>query len=578
MLLKSIEIQNFRGINSLTIPLGKVTVLIGENNTGKSTVLAALQMVLSRGFASRRDGFFNDYDFHLRDERATPQTAEPISIVLHIAEEIENEWPNAEVQYLQEIVSPDPLTGLNHIWLKASGRFDVLSGGYITECSFLNADGTAKVCKSLQCHANLAKYLPVFFLSAIRDAANEFGRRGQFWSGFLKSIQMSDEDRERVEEALGEVNERVISANADLHTVVEQLGQAKDLVAISQDSPVVLEAVPTKVFDLTGRIQVSLKSNSGVKLPLSLHGEGTRSISVLMLFRAFVATLLKKEKTYAEEATPLLLLEEPEAHLHPSAVRSLGRFICETQHQIVLTSHSGDLIAKIPLESICRCYKVNGETKIGCVDVSQFSDVERRDIEYSLREDRGRYLFSRCWLLVEGETDFHIFKHLMEHLNLSEDDINVSILEFSQRQGKGEFFIKLAKMLGIEWFLVADKDASGDDYMQRANRHLPTGEDLSQRALQWTADIEEEFWNNGFDAYIDSLVKEPGRGQRLRGIAIDDVQARKRALIDGARAKRLNGKPGLAEKLVNEIVRRGNESIPSSVKAVIDRVVQLAKG
>ena len=55
MLLKDIKIRNFRGIDSLEIPLDKVTVLIGENNTGKSTILAALQMVLLRGFASRRD-------------------------------------------------------------------------------------------------------------------------------------------------------------------------------------------------------------------------------------------------------------------------------------------------------------------------------------------------------------------------------------------------------------------------------------------------------------------------------------------------------------------------------------------
>lgn len=576
MLLKSIEIRNFRGIDSLSIPLDKVTVLIGENNAGKSTILAALQMVLSRGFASRRDGYFNDYDFHLNNESATPQSAEPISIVLHMAEDSENEWPDSEVQDLQEIIFPDPQTGLNHVWLKASGRFDAQNGNFVTECSFLNADGSTRNCNNSVCHAKLTRHLPAFFLSAIRDSANEFGRRGQFWSGFLKTIQMSEEDREQVEEALGEVNERVISANADLHTVVEQLGQAKDLVAISQDSPVVLEAVPTKVFDLTGRIQVSLKSKSGVKLPLSLHGEGTRSISVLMLFKAFVATLLRKEKSYAKDATPLLLLEEPEAHLHPSAVRSLGKFVCETQHQIAMTSHSGDLIAKVPLGAICRCYKVMGQTKIGRVDVSKFTEVEKKAIEYSLREDRGRYLFSRCWLLVEGETDFHIFKQLMEHLNQSEDEINVSILEFSQRKGKGEFFIKLAKMLGIEWFLVADTDADGTGtrYIQMAEGHLAPNETLAQRTRQWAVDIEEEFWNNGFGGLIDSLVA----GSQRSRIALEsggNLQKEKRLKIKSAERR---GKPALAEEIVKEIGRRGESSIPASVKAVIDRVVQLAKG
>lgn len=574
MLLKDVRIRNFRGIDSLEIPLDKVTVLIGENNTGKSTILAALQMVLLRGFASRRDGCFTDYDFHLHDERSTPQSAEPISIELHIAEDTEKEWPDEVVQYLSEMISPDPLTGLNHILLKASGRFDASNGNYVTECAFLNPDHTEKNCKSLQCHSNLVRYLPIFFLSAIRDAANEFGRRGQFWSGFMKSIQMTEEDQRRVEEALKDVNERVIGANAGLHTVVEQLERAKGLVSIAEETPVVLEAVPTKAFDLTGRIQVSLKSKTGVKLPLSLHGEGTRSISVLMLFRAFVATLLKE--AYTKDSTPLLLLEEPEAHLHPSAIRSLGKFLCETPNQIVVTSHSGDLIAKVPLGSIRRCYKVDGVTKIGWIDVSRFSEEELTDIKFSLREDRGRYLFSRVWLLVEGDTELHVFKRLMEYLQFSEDDFNVSVLEYSQRKAKGEYFIKLAKMLGIEWFLVADTDekGTGTKYIQMANKYLLHEETLAQRTKQWAADIEEEFWNNGFDHFIDSLVEEPGRSQFLRGIG-DDVQKKKKALIKGA-AKQLT-KPTLAEKLVEEIQRRGDSSIPASIRSVIDRVVELAK-
>ncbi len=43
MNLTDIKVENFRGISSLHLPLDRLTVLIGENNTGKSTVLEAIR-------------------------------------------------------------------------------------------------------------------------------------------------------------------------------------------------------------------------------------------------------------------------------------------------------------------------------------------------------------------------------------------------------------------------------------------------------------------------------------------------------------------------------------------------------
>ena len=73
MKLVDVKIENFRGIRSLHLPLDQLTVLIGENNTGKSTVLEAIKLVLTRSFGFRRGGQFSEYDFHL--ENASASTA-----------------------------------------------------------------------------------------------------------------------------------------------------------------------------------------------------------------------------------------------------------------------------------------------------------------------------------------------------------------------------------------------------------------------------------------------------------------------------------------------------------------------
>jgi len=575
MRLVEVKIENFRGVRSLHLLLDGLTVLIGENNTGKSTVLEAIRLVLTRGFGMRRGGQFTEYDFHLKDATATPQTAEPISITLHFAEEQEGEWPDAVVQQMSEVIQLDMTAGLNHIWLQAKGSFQAESASFETKWAFLNSDGAELVLKNATPLNLISRFVPIFFLSALRDASQEFGQRGQFWSGFLKSIQLPDDQREKIEEMLQEVNTSVIGANAGLTEVTKKIADAGRLVPLDVTDPVALEAIPTRVFDIVGKIQVHLKSSQGAKLPLHCHGEGTQSLAVLMLFQAFAAANLAE--AYAPESIPILALEEPEAHLHPSAIRSLGSFLETMTGQILVSSHSGDLVSRVPVMALRRLYKHTGETKIGRVESGVFTDRELQAIDYSIRLARGHYLFSRCWLLVEGESDFHLMPLLFELIGHSQDQVSFSVLEVSQVIDKGEPLIKFAKALGIQWFLMVDGDDAGNDYVNRANNHLPTGENLADRARTLThADIEHEFWRNGYAGFIENMVTNTRKGQIATEAAGDDVKKTK--LLIKAAIKQAGGKPAFAQAMVNEVQQRGVGSIPQTIQDIIARVVQLAGG
>lgn len=575
MRLVEVKIENFRGIHSLHLPLDGLTVLIGENNAGKSTVLEAIRLVLTRGFGVRRGGQFTEYDFHLKDATATPQTAEPISITLHFAEEQEGEWPDAVVQQMSEVIQLDMPAGLNHVWLQAKGAFQAESASFETKWAFLNSGGVELVLKNATPLNLISRFVPLFFLSALRDASQEFGQRGQFWSGFLKSIQLPDEQREKIEEMLREVNTSVIGANAGLTDVTKKIADAGRLVPLDSADPVALEAIPTRVFDMVGRVQVHLKSSQGAKLPLHRHGEGTQSLAVLMLFQAFAAANLAE--AYTPESIPILALEEPEAHLHPSAIRSLGSFLETMTGQILVSSHSGDLVSRVPVMALRRLYKHNGETKIGRVESGVFTDRELQAIDYSIRLARGHYLFSRCWLLVEGESDFHLMPLLFELMGHSQDQVSFSVLEISQVIDKGEPLIKFAKALGIQWFLMADGDHAGNNYVNRANNHLATGENLADRARALThADIEHEFWRNGYDGFIENMVTTTRKSPIAAEAAGDDVKKTK--LLIKAAIKQSGGKPAFAQALVNEVRQRGVGSIPQTIQDIIARVVQLAGG
>src|SRR5207253_3202132 len=91
MKLRKLLIENFRGFRRLELDLADTTVLIGENNSGKTAVLDALRLCLSE-LTSRRRVVFGPYDFHLRDGSAEPATAEPIRIELTFSEDKPGDW------------------------------------------------------------------------------------------------------------------------------------------------------------------------------------------------------------------------------------------------------------------------------------------------------------------------------------------------------------------------------------------------------------------------------------------------------------------------------------------------------
>ncbi len=85
MLLTRVRVRNFRCIKDLSVDLAETTVLVGENNTGKTAFLDAVRICLSQ-LRARSSRVFHEYDYHLQDDEATPAGAHPIVIELFFEE------------------------------------------------------------------------------------------------------------------------------------------------------------------------------------------------------------------------------------------------------------------------------------------------------------------------------------------------------------------------------------------------------------------------------------------------------------------------------------------------------------
>jgi energy-coupling factor transporter ATP-binding protein EcfA2 len=68
-----LRIENFRSIKRLDIQLGETTVFIGPNNSGKTAILDAVRIALTRRWGQRGTGF-TEYDIHLATQSDDPRT------------------------------------------------------------------------------------------------------------------------------------------------------------------------------------------------------------------------------------------------------------------------------------------------------------------------------------------------------------------------------------------------------------------------------------------------------------------------------------------------------------------------
>ena len=565
MRLTKIDIKHFRGIEELSLPLDDTCVLIGENNSGKTTVLDAIKLCLTRRLTGKGT-IFEEYDYHLADASADPASAKPIEITLKFEESKEAEWPQVVVQRIPDAVQMDS-NGLNSITLRVRSRYDPSIKDYATDYDFLDLSGVPLVkAKNPRLLTSLQQIVPTFHLASLRDAAQEFNPRSQFWSSFIRTPEIDEATRGDFESALSDLNQRVLDQHTSFEKVKERLKETAKLMPLGDADPVSIEAIPSRLFDILSRTQVNLAAKTGAKIPIVRHGSGTQSMAVIFLFDAFLQSQL--ESKYGKHAKPILTLEEPEAHLHTSAIKGVGKVLVNLPAQKIISTHSGELLASVPLSKVRRLCRKGGKINVRSIKPGTFTENEMNKLDYHVRAMRGSLLFSRCWLLVEGETEETLIPRCALAMGDDFDAKGVSCIGFAQ--ASVATFIKLADALGIEWFVLIDNDDSGEDY--------------KESAIQQLAGREEERHIKMLDhGAMETFLCMEGFGDVYEG----SVSAQKRAAITAPQgaieywnqvvdAQQKGAKTRNALRIADRISAKEAE-VPSLLKDVIDQVIATAR-
>ena len=347
------------------LELDDTTVIIGENNSGKTSVLDALRLTLSHRWGLRGTGF-EEYDFHLSKDQKDPKECPGIRIEIDFEEAAPSEWHEDIIIDLNGMraLKTHATTGQNSVTVRAEFAFNKDVKLFEPTWCFVNAEGAPMHAPTARA-TNLMTffdYVPVFSLSAMRDAKYEFSNNSQFWGKLIKSINVEGGKWEEISKHLEALNQELLQSDPKFASIKEELEKLKSVMPVGSVDAIDLRALPLRIWDLIAKTELLLRSTKDDPwLPLSHFGQGVQSLAVINVFRAFVNDVLTDE--FEEQSSPILLLEEPEAHLHPQATRALYKELDSVVGQKIITTHSPYFLQNVPFDKIRLLRKVGGVTK-----------------------------------------------------------------------------------------------------------------------------------------------------------------------------------------------------------------------
>jgi putative ATP-dependent endonuclease of OLD family len=366
MQITKLKIRNFRSIKSLDVELGDTTVLIGQNNAGKSAILDAVRIVLTRRWGQRGTGF-TENDVYRADEGADPKTLPPVTIELVMEEPRANAWDADLVAALEDILTLVP-DGRNMLVLRVTCSWSEDKEAFEPTWEFIDAAGAPLTGKA-QRATNLTGffgYMPLFWLGALRDAADEFTPRSGHWGRLLRSVRIPDELETDALRILAELDARIVAADPKLATIADLIGQATRVAIGEGPGAARLNTLPLAIEDMLQRTGIVLRNETlRPWLPLGHHGQGLQSLAVIFLFQAAVLQQLEEADRPGIEA--IFAIEEPEAHLHPQAARTLWERIQALTGQRLMTTHSPYFVQHVPLRDLRLLRLCNGCTELSSI-------------------------------------------------------------------------------------------------------------------------------------------------------------------------------------------------------------------
>ncbi|HEX5413860.1 MAG TPA: AAA family ATPase [Terriglobia bacterium] len=538
MKIKQLTIHNFRSLSDLTLAMEGYSLLVGQNNAGKTSILTALRCFYEEGGAKfdRRTDFpkfpVGDKDSWIEIHFQTSSEED---------EDLKEEYRSSDrtLRVRRYFASEDDD-------LAKAGQSNIFGyeNGKLSENLFYGAKNIS------QAKLGSAIYIPE--VSKTEDALKLTGPsplRGMI-NFVMKRAVSESESFSNLRKAFEQFDEAFKEESSkdgfSVRLLVEEINKSIGHWGIRFGVDV-NPLQPEEVVRSLLAHYIEDENLGNERVSVSSYGQGLQRDLIYTLIRLstkFVAPPKAKRKKEFNPDFTLILFEEPEAFMHPSQQgrlsASLRALSCEPDQQVVVTTHSPHFVSRQIREftSIVRlekakestvryqladrdieelmdenlglyktlCEKLEDDTvpveiknkiRNNYVDADMASKLEEEAVQYLLwlNSERCSLFFASHVVICEGPSEKVLFEYLISQEWPTFRNRNVY---FADALGKFNIHrhIALLSRLGIPHSVLVDRDGDADV-------HAIVNQFIEDRRTSLTTVVK---W---FDQDLESLLGIP---------------------------------------------------------------------
>jgi putative ATP-dependent endonuclease of OLD family len=479
MRVSRLGIEHFRGIERALLHFQGHTLLVGQNNVGKSTICEALDLALGPD-RLRRFPPVDEFDFYnavyLSDEGHKPVPARIEVVLTDLSDEIVRRCPtHLEFWHLDDkrILAEGEIDETNNPRVVPCLRIETVASYNIEEDEFeastFFSHGTNNMDGTLEKLSALVKNLFGFiYLRTLRTGSRALSlERGSLLDVILKmqGIRMGlwEEGIKRLRELDPPIANNELELQAVLKNIEQRLEQY--ITVSNSDRSTRLYVSQLTREHLRKTISFFLSTSEDQKpVPFQHAGTGTLNTLVLALL-SFIAEAKKDNVIFA--------MEEPEIAIPPHTQRRISTYLREQTTQCFVTSHSPYVMEQFELDEILILKRHNAGEVIG-VQASQNSSIKEKTYRRYIRRGISEAMLGKGVIVAEGLTEQSVLRAVADKLEETNHDVHpldLSGITIFTVDGDGSLstFGSFFRELGLKTYAFFDNKKRTDEERQKLN-------------------------------------------------------------------------------------------------------------